>query len=89
MYYRVGKKLEPLGVPLPDGGAHPLLALMSPEELRREGPVLGFAERTIQECGNIRLSKIESLYGYLFEMCIRDRHTTRQTFSAYSCRSGT
>ena len=66
MYYRVGKKLEPLGVPLPDGGAHPLLALMSPEELRREGPGLGFAERTIQECGNIRLSKIESLYGYLF-----------------------
>ena len=66
MYYRVGKTLEPLGVPLPDGGAHPLLALMSPEELRREGPGLGFAERTIQECGNIRLSKIESLYGYLF-----------------------
>lgn len=47
MYYRVGKKLEPLGAPLPDGGAHPLLALMSPEELRREGPGLGFAERTI------------------------------------------
>ena len=61
MYYRVGKTLEPLGAPLPDGGAHPLLALMSPEELRREGPGLGFAERTIQECGNIRLSKIESL----------------------------
>ena len=65
MYYQLGERMEKIQA-CPKRLDQPYVAVLSQQELEKEGTRMGLNARTVRECGHIRMTKTEVHSQYLF-----------------------